>query len=811
MTWLGLQDRDFLSGVLRARPDVLHPRPRSLRDLANRLSTPGSVSEAVAELDGGALDVLVALRAFGEVRTRDGLAHLVGATTDDRIAELDRALRRLAESALVWPTSSGGLRLIEPLRQGEGELNLGRKLRPMLDGLRAESLSAIARRLGVEKGRSKADTITQLENTIGDPEFVRSLLDAMPPQALEVAESTAWHGPHTSPSSDIGHVRTSAGFPEHLTWLTERGLLVPAGGDLGWHRRLFESYEMPREVALALRGPEYRPALRNRPAPPSTEHREIAEVDQAATAAAIRFADGVDRLVELSGSAPLRTLKAGGVGVRELRRLAKSLRTEEAEVRLWLETGQAAGLLEHRDDVVAPGRFVADWRAEEPAERFARLLIAWWMLPESPWVAAGEDKPGPALLVPEQPLDRFVRQDLLDELCSLAVGSAPQNWSAVDDRVAWRRPMIHADADTIAGPAASIRRECGTVGALALDALSSFGHTLATGEIAALRETAARLMPRAQQTVLLQADLTATVTGLPSTLVAETLNRVATAESRDTASMWRFDPTSVRNGLDQGYTAEELLEQLAELSHGPLPQPLEYLIRDTARRFGELSVAPVACCVLAEEANLLVEVRHHRQLRDLGLRALAPTVLASRTAPEKTLHALRDAGYAPVALDEHGTVQLARTSQAPTTSGPPMSPTEKFDPSPPPTIDIPTLAATLLNGEDQADEDDRSPVEHDLNASRLTAGEQRILAHAIATATPVHIHYVDQNGSPSQRTITPIDYFPPWIGAFCHLRQAEREFRLERIQAASPTANDRDQAGHSAAGALPGVQSPRGW
>ena len=536
----------------------------------------------------------------------------------------------------------------------------------------------------------------------------------------------------------------------------------------------------------------------------------MTEVDRAATAEAIRVADGVDRLVELSGSAPPRTLKAGGVGVRELRRLAKSLGTDEAEVRLWLETGQAAGLLAYSDDVVAPGRFAADWRAQEPAERFARLLVAWWMLPESPWVSANEDKPGPALLVPEQPLDRFLRHDLLGQLRSLPEGSAPQNWSIVDELIAWRRPVLHADADTIAEPAAMIRRECGVVGVLALDALSSFGHALAAGDIAALRETAARLMPRAQRTVLLQADLTATVTGLPSASVAETLGRMAIPESRDTASVWRFDPASVRNGLDQGYTADELLEQLAELSHGPLPQPLEYLIRDTARRFGELAVAAVACCVLAEEANLLTEVRHHRQLRDLGLRPLAPTVLASRSSPERTLQRLRDAGYAPVPQDEHGTVQLARKSRAPNSSGAALSPPEEFDRSLRPTIDVPALAATLLDTADQDDEHDRSPVERDLtdSASPLSPGEQRILAHAIETAAPVHIHYVDQNGSPSQRTITPSDYFPPWIEAFCHLRQAERQFRLERIQAASPTANEPDRAGQPPP-AAPSGQSPR--
>jgi hypothetical protein len=264
---------------------------------------------------------------------------------------------------------------------------------------------------------------------------------------------------------------------------------------------------------------------------------------------------------------------------------------------------------------------------------------------------------------------------------------------------------------------------------------------------------------------------------------------MATAESRDTASIWRFDPTSVRNALDQGYDADDLLEQLAEISHGPLPQPLEYLIRDIARRFGELAVAPVSCCVLAEDPNLLTEVSQHRQLRDLPLRPLAPTVLASGSTPEKTLQRLRDTGYAPVPHDEHGTIQIAQQANTASTSDTAVPSSEEFTPSLPPTTNVPALAAALLDTADQNDEEPRTAIECDLNesASPLSPGEQRILAHAIETAAPVHIHYIDQNGSTSQRTITPIEYFPPWIRSFCHLRQAEREFRLERIQATFPS------------------------
>lgn len=269
--WLGSQGPDFLSSFLRSHPDVLHPPPRSLLDLANRLTTPGFVSEAVVDLDGAAWDVLIALHTFDDVRTRDGLARLAGIgeeDTGDRLVELDRALRQLATTMLVWPASDGRLCLSEPLQHGPSGLNLGRRLRPLLDQLRAATLTAMAQRLGLEPGKRKADTMTQLENALTDPAFVRGLLEVMPARTREAAENAAWHGPGAAP--DRGYVRTPPGPPDYLAWLAERGLLVPEGGESGPLSHFLEAYEMPREVALALRGPDYRVPLRSRPEPPRT-------------------------------------------------------------------------------------------------------------------------------------------------------------------------------------------------------------------------------------------------------------------------------------------------------------------------------------------------------------------------------------------------------------------------------------------------------------------------------------------------------------------------------------------------------------
>lgn len=136
---------------------------------------------------------------------------------------------------------------------------------------------------------------------------------------------------------------------------------------------------------------------------------------------------------------------------------------------------------------------------------------------------------------------------------------------------------------------------------------------------------------------------------------------------------WRFTPHSVRRALDTGHTADTLLEDLTRASAtGTLPQPLGYLVRDAARAHGRMRVLPAACCIRSDDEALVKELAAHRALHDLGLRAIAPTVLVSARPPAATLDALRAAGYAPALESDTGTTTVERlpahraTAPAPT-------------------------------------------------------------------------------------------------------------------------------------------------
>ena len=102
--------------------------------------------------------------------------------------------------------------------------------------------------------------------------------------------------------------------------------------------------------------------------------------------------------------------------------------------------------------------------------------------------------------------------------------------------------------------------------------------------------------------------------------------------------------------MDGGFTARQILNDLAAIAATGVPQPLDYLVKDVARRHGEVSVTEVVCVVRGVNPALLAEMVGHRKLVKLGLSALAPTVLASGVPLEQTLSALRRRAIPPSPL-----------------------------------------------------------------------------------------------------------------------------------------------------------------
>ncbi|MFJ8676649.1 helicase-associated domain-containing protein [Streptomyces sp. NPDC093589] len=398
--------------------------------------------------------------------------------------------------------------------------------------------------------------------------------------------------------------------------------------------------------------------------------------DEAAAATAA-LAATVDRLLVSLATQPAALRKSGGLAIREIKRLAKAAGATEAHTRLLLALTLAADLIALTRTpagiTALPTDAYDDWLARPPGARLAPVLAAWsalWDVPtHTPFgetataLVRGQDRYAPAL-----------RHALLAALAGVPLGAgeplpplgaspgedpatAPR---AVLEAAAWHRPLAVAGEPMTGERAAHTLHEAAFLGLVAHGTLTPLGQAFLAAP-QSLGEQLGDLLPPLLAEAHFQADLTAVVPGRPAAALTDLLAASADRESEGHAVTWRFTPASVRRALDSGRTADALLEDLRAVSPtGTLPQPLGYLIRDTARTHGRMRVLPAASCIRSDDPTLVTELAAHRALHDLGLRAIAPTVLVSPRPPAATLEALRAAGYAPTLESDTGATTVER-------------------------------------------------------------------------------------------------------------------------------------------------------
>jgi hypothetical protein len=430
------------------------------------------------------------------------------------------------------------------------------------------------------------------------------------------------------------------------------------------------------------------------------------------------------------------------VGLRELRRVAAVLRTDESRARLWVELAVEARLLAVDDGRLVPTSRSDGWRAATPADRLAALADAW---PRMTWT------PGRQRSEPSSGGDR-TRRGVLEQYGRLGEDEAYEHRHEVVADLVWTRPASHDRASTEAALA-----EAESVGLVALGAPTALGRAVLAGRAA---EVADRFVPPAATTAHLRPDLTAVVAGLPCRELSAVLDLAADCA----AGGWRFSGASVRRALDAGHEADALLARLASVASHGVPPTLERLVREVARQHGRITVTPVACCVRAEDPVLLSEIAGHRSLARLSLQPLGPTVLASAKPAPETLALLRAAGYAPTTSTADGTSVLERVPRrrveppARSATGGPRAPLTGEE--------LAKLASALVERE-RPKPRVTLPVESQrIGTVRLLRDQSLVLrdaevvllAEALVTRTSVEIAVANGPRSTVKHVITPVDH-----------------------------------------------------
>lgn len=729
-SWLADLPDERLILLLALRPDLAQPPPGSIAALAARAQARQSVKAATDDLDFlrlAVLDALLVLQADTAPVPITKLLSLIG----DRASEVEvtDALAALKQRALAW---------------GESAVRIA-----------ADTGTALPWHPGqvtLEDGLHTGDEIAAL--IAGLDEAQRDVLEKL----LE--------------GSPMGRTRDAApGAPPDRP--------VPRLLTLGLLRRIdAETVILPRQVGQVLRGEKPGPIQLTAPDPVvSTTTPD--DVDAAAAGAVVDLLREIDVLLENLSVAPVPELRSGGLGVRELKRLAKTTGIEEPRLGLILELAAAAGLIgtgmpdplpSHGEGPYwAPTPTADRFTAMSPAERWHLLARTWLDLPGRPALigSRGPDaKPygalSDSLFSTAAPLDRRL---LLDMLAELPAGSGVDAATA-SAALIWRRPRWTRRLQP--EPVADLLTEAHALGLLGRGAISTPGRALLGEEDpATVMGAMTRALPKPIDHFLVQADLTVVVPGPLHRGLADELAAVARVESAGAAMVYRVSEQSIRHALDVGKTRDWLHSFFADHSKTPVPQGLTYLIDDVARRHGQLRIGLATSFVRCEDPALLAQAVAAAE--DLQLRPLAPTVAVSPAPISEVLAALRTAGFAPAAEDSTGAIVDVRPrgSRVP-------APNQRRPYRPPPRPSNETLHAVVAVL--------RKVTAAPFGNMRVDpAVAMSLLQRAAKYGDAVLIGYLDAAGVATQRVVTPIVIRGGQLVAFDSSSARLREFAVHRI------------------------------
>lgn len=183
-------------------------------------------------------------------------------------------------------------------------------------------------------------------------------------------------------------------------------------------------------------------------------------------------------------------------------------------------------------------------------------------------------------------------------------------------------------------------------------------------EIAALQ----RLLPAEVDRIFLQNDLSAIAPGPLAPALDVRLRGIAARESAAQASSYRFTAESVSHALASGETASSILDFLDQLSLTGIPQPLEYLVTQTAQRHGLVRVfthpGTERTRIASDDATLLDAMGVDQSLRPLALSRDAAG-LTSRVGRDTVYWALTDARYPATIVGADGRPQVVDRNPVP--------------------------------------------------------------------------------------------------------------------------------------------------
>lgn len=602
---------------------------------------------------------------------------------------------------------------------------------------------------------------------------------------LLIGDEPAGLGPRSSGKADFTKLKdvpkASADVLSKLTWGPPRGSITnikKPGNAIGWLLDnnilvALDSYTvaLPREFGIKLRNGKIHKELSTTAPVLTGKDLSQKQIDLAAVANISTILRWCEEFLHNLSDEPPTALRTGGIGVRDLKRIAEHLGVNEECAGFVAELCYLGGLVVvDPDDQILPTSAFDIWLTKSAEERWYSLTVLWLDTSRVSGLIGKVSDKNIAPLGPE--LDRagvsLIKRTTLKVLLDHPKTSADiKSMQAV---VKWWNPQ-RANNDFIQWNL----REAEWLGITGQGALSTFGNNLLNLSQSLGVEEA---LPKPVDHILIQADNSAVAPGPLTAELSAEMGTIADIESRGGATVYRFSEASIRRGLDHGKTGEQIKTFLSKTSKTPMPQPLDYLITDVAKRHGRLRVGTAHTYIRCEDEGLIQQIVHDKKCEHLRLRKIATQVLITELELVEVMAELREYGYLPAAENASGVLlsqpNLRRAKSRPK---PPRIISEFTAPK-----EVVVLAAvkTIRAGE-------RSRKVEPIVSGTSSNETLALINQYIDEHRTLVISYADNNGGVSNRIIEPISISLGTLTARDETTGEITQFRIPRINGVAPS------------------------
>ncbi len=312
-----------------------------------------------------------------------------------------------------------------------------------------------------------------------------------------------------------------------------------------------------------------------------------------------------------------------GLASSEAKRIAPLIGKDPDFVKSNFELARAAGLITSVDSRWALTDRASWWLGAEPEERWSLLAKTWLEL-------LG-----------------FIAADELASQLSSGAGLA----STLRDCF----PLERFEPESRLGHVITYSE---LIGLSVADEIASWAIPLVEGKLEKASKLISGSLPKPQSKIIVQSDLSIIAPGPLTPKDERELRVFVDMEQAGLASRYRLSALSVSFGLESGLTRAQLTSTLERLSAKPLPQPVEYLLAESEKRFGRVRVIEDnrtgGCFVSATDEVLLTELATEVRLKPYALVRQDRNLLASKMSRDRVYVGLRNIGHIAIRTDKDG-------------------------------------------------------------------------------------------------------------------------------------------------------------